>query len=48
MDPDVTLDRIIWAAVNGDPEEFLAATRDMQSWLDKGGYPPKDPHRECE
>ena len=45
MDPTATLNRLIDAAVAGDPGEMSQAYWDLTGWLQAGGFPPDDPRR---
>jgi hypothetical protein len=43
MDPDATLARLLEAAAEGNADEVREAAEDLATWLERGGFPPKDP-----
>jgi hypothetical protein len=45
MDPDACLALLIDAAVSGDADQLRQAAAYLATWLDRGGFPPRDPRR---
>lgn len=43
MDPNVTLNTLIDAAVAGDRRKLSATAEDLFVWLKSGGFTPRDP-----
>jgi hypothetical protein len=46
MDPDACLARLLDAATRGDADELADAAADLAGWLQRGGFPPRDPRRQ--
>ena len=43
MDPDAALEFIVEALKEGDLSQAGMAMEDLQNWLSRGGFPPKNP-----